>query len=99
TEELRICLSHHCEDFTRSLRVHLELDAPRRVRMLRQPADARAQRLAAIESPGERGVLAPRHVAELAAAPRQAHRIGVVRVVGLARERERITDAELAPDF
>ena len=45
------------------------------IRMLGEAADARAQRRAALQAPGERRVLAPRHVAELAAAPFDAHRV------------------------
>ena len=42
-------------------------------------------------------VLAPRHVAEHAAAPQHLHRVRVVRVAGLARELERVADPQLAP--
>src|SRR5207237_10127972 len=86
-------------DFTRSLDIDLEFEAPRRVRMRPQAADARAQPLAAIEAPGEERVLAARHIAELVSAPGQAHRVRVVRVVALVLEPQRIADAELAPEF
>src|SRR5204862_61455 len=67
--ELRIRLLHVAADSTRSLDIDLELEAPRRVRMRPQAADARAQPLAAIEAPSEELVLAPRHIAELVSAP------------------------------
>src|SRR5262245_6017493 len=81
------------------LDVDLEAQPARRVGMLGERADARAQRRAALEPPGERGVLAPRHVAEHAAAPQHPDRVRVVRVAGLARELERVADAQLAPHF
>src|SRR5437762_2456705 len=70
--ELRIRLLHVAADSTRSLDIDLELEAPRRVRMRPQAADARAQPLAAIEAPSEGLVLAPRHIAELVSAPGDA---------------------------
>src|SRR5262245_25613657 len=81
-------------DSTLSLHEDFELDAPRRIRMPREAADARAQRLAALEAPGQRGVLAPRHVTKLAAAPRHADGVAVERIVGLARELEAVADAQ-----
>ena len=60
-------------------------------------ADARAQRRAAVQAPGECRVLAPRDVAELVAAPAHRHRVRIVRIVRLARELEPVTDAQLAP--
>src|SRR5262245_53432462 len=51
------------------LDVNLEAQPPGRVRMLGERADPRPQRRAAVEAPRQRGVLAPRHVAELVAAP------------------------------
>src|SRR3989449_3323606 len=61
------------------LEVNLELDATRRIGMGREAADARAQRLAAVQAPCERRIFAPRHVAQLAAAPRDAHGAGIMR--------------------
>ena len=46
-----IGLLHDRGDFTRSLGEHLDLEAARRVRMAGEPADARAQSLAALERP------------------------------------------------
>src|SRR5688572_22628499 len=81
------------------LRNHLELEAARRSRLGRKAADARGKRGAAVQPPGERRVLVPRHIAELAPAPRDAHRIRVVRVVTLTRELQAVADAQLLPDL
>src|SRR5262245_14558949 len=78
-------------------RVPLALDPARRLGVLRQPADARAQALAAIEPPRRGGVLAPRQIAELVPAPRDAHRVRVVRVVRFAAQLERVAQAQLVP--
>ena len=79
------------------LDVHLELDAPRRIR------DARARRLTRARSGVPRSMpqasaafCAPRHVAELAAAPLDAHRVRVVRIVRLAHQSERVAAAAAA---
>src|SRR5262245_13442200 len=47
----------------------LELEPARRARFGGEAADARGERRAAIQAPGERRVLVARHVAELAPAP------------------------------
>src|SRR5438105_15911986 len=72
-------------DFTPSLYEHFDLDAPRRVGMRRESADARLHALAAVQAPGERRVFAPWYIAQLASAPRHRNGVGVVRVVGLAQ--------------
>src|SRR5688572_13239492 len=81
------------------LDVHLEAHAARRIGMLRERADARAQLHAALKAPRQRRVLAPRHIAEHASAPEHTHRVRVVRVLGLARELERIANAQRRPHF
>src|SRR5215471_1111959 len=83
---------------TPSLYIHLELDPPCRVRMLCKPADARAQVLAAVQSPRQRTVLPARHVAELATAPPYGDSERVVPVAGLAAQLERIADAQHVPE-
>src|SRR6267143_2200558 len=77
-----------CPMFSILLEVHLELDATRRIGMGREAADARAQRLAAVQAPCERRIFAPRHVAQLAAAPRDTHGAGIMRIVRLATQLE-----------
>src|SRR2546423_13441658 len=67
--------------------------------MGRKAADARLQRLAAVESPGERRVFAPRQIAELVSVPRDSDRVGIVRILGLARELQPIAYAQLRPDI
>ena len=68
--------------------------------MLGEPADARVQRLAAIEAPGERGVLAPRHVAELAPAPGDGSpRSRRADCRARAASSSAIADAQLVPDL
>src|SRR5690349_8437928 len=84
-------------DSTPSLDEHLEFDAPGGIRVRRETADARLQRRSPIEAPGERGVVAPGHVAELAAAPGHRDRVGIVRVVRLALEPQGVADAKLVP--
>src|SRR5688572_25553463 len=79
-----------CGDSTPSLDVDLDLHAPRRARRRRKPADARMQSLAAVETPSERGVVAPGEIAELARTPDHRDGIGVVRIVTLAHELEAI---------
>src|SRR5256886_9485589 len=81
------------------LEVNLELDATRRIGMGREAADARAQRLAAVQAPCERRIFAPRHVAQLAAAPRDAHGAGIMRIVGLAAQLEGVAHPQLIPYF
>src|SRR5688572_18076063 len=83
-----------CGDSTPSLDVDLDLHAPRRARR-RKPADARMQSLAAVETPSERGVVAPGEIAELARTPDHRDGIGVVRIVTLAHELEAIAYPEL----
>src|SRR5262249_54999017 len=79
------------------LDVDLELDALRRIRVLLQLRQPRAQRRAAIEAVRDRRILAPRHVAEPAAAPLDAHCVRIVRIVRLAYELERVADAQILP--
>src|SRR5258708_5811035 len=67
--------------------------------MAGKAADSRLESLAAVQSPGEHAVFAPRHVTQLAAAPRDADGLGVVRIVRLANELERIADPQLVPQF
>src|SRR5207247_1381946 len=81
------------------LEVNLELDATRRIGMGREAADARAQRLAAVQAPCERRIFAPRHVAQLAAVPRDAHGAGIMRIVGLATQLEGVAHPQLIPYF
>ncbi len=61
----------------------------------REAAHACAQRRAAVEAPRERGIVAFGHIAELASAPAHRDGIGIVRIVALARELERIAHAQL----
>jgi hypothetical protein len=68
------------------------------LRCSRRALIRRRHPLAAVHGPGERGVLGARHVAELAAAPFDPHRVRVVRVRRLADEVERVADGELLPD-
>src|SRR5512145_2643524 len=81
------------------LDVDVETHTARGIGMLHERADASAQWRAALERPGKRRVLAPRDVAERAAAPQHLHGVRVVRVVRLARELEAVADAQLAPHF
>src|SRR5260370_9559953 len=67
--------------------------------MAGKAADSRLESLAAVQSPGEKAVCAPRHVTQLAAAPRDADGLGVVRIVRLANELEGIDDPQLVPQF
>jgi hypothetical protein len=53
----------------------------------------------AIQAPGDRRVFAPRHVAQLVAAPVDAHRVRIVRIVALADQLERVALAQLRPDL
>src|SRR5262249_12589711 len=84
-------------DSTPSLDEHLELDAPGGIRVRREAADARLQRRAPIEAPGERGIVAPGHVAELAAAPGHGDRVGIVRIVRFALQAEGVAHTQLVP--
>src|SRR4051812_20003862 len=86
-------------DSTPSLDEHLDLDAPGGIRVRSEAADARLQRRAPVEAPGERGIVALGHIAELAAAPGDGDCVGIVRVVGFALEPERVTHAQLRPDL
>src|SRR5258708_4658379 len=65
--------------------------------MAGKAADTRLQSLAAVQSPGKRAIFAPRHVAKLAPAPRDADGLCVVRIVRLADELERIADPQFVP--
>src|SRR5258708_27564546 len=65
--------------------------------MAGKAADTRLQSLAAVQSPGKRAIFAPRHVAKLAPAQRDADGLCVVRIVRLADELERIADPQFVP--
>ncbi len=76
---------------------HLEADAFARIAMRDQSADARLDRIALIERPGERGIFGARHIAKRFAPPLDTHGAGIMRITRFPHQFKSIANPKSLP--